>query len=1229
MNQYTGSWPVNEFKIDSNGKIDINLRENILLEASAGTGKTYSLERVVLNLIRDPKYKLQIKDILVVTFTNKATREMKERIRKILVESYRDEINPDIRLRLENAIGEFDEAAIYTIHSFCQNTLQTYPFESLSLFKQEINRDDNLLIKSIWDYIRSVEDENPLIIEGFSLLKGSGSFNNVVEKLVALYKREEYKSCSFFPSTEDIDYLKKLKQEFDNQTGCLFNILIKLRGYNSVLFHEASKAMKCSTRITSFQKLEAFLTETQNINFERFMELFYSKGFCENALKLTSDFLIRKSKKGLTPNDVDTTSREIIYDFDSLYAELDWIFDRENLTKNPLEKILVGEFINTSLKKIDKLFKSRQEKAGVLSYNDLIDNLHKRIMNENDSSLLDSLRKRYKVALIDEFQDTDKKQWDIFNRIFGNSSEHNFLLIGDPKQSIYGFRGADLEIYYKAKKSVSIDQRYVLGTNYRSEDGIINGCNVIFNYLFNVSPRGNTQRTEFEAVNVPDLNKKKKLKNTSQINQNTEFLVYDKELDSGKLLAVKDCKKGYFKTVVTKIADLIINEDNDPGDIAILVESHKDSQVLRDALQNIGVPVVISKQRNVYCSREAKHIHLLLTALNRPGSLGDIKALLLSPIFEYTLEEVHDLESNGGIEEFSSKLFSWIQLFNASGFIALWKVVESASNHGHLEKRLLNRVNGERSYTNYKHLIENLNSIHKTEKLNLLSLNRRFTEVILSSTEDEENSVRLDRESRAIQIMTIHASKGLEFPIVFFAGGLSKSSGSQGEYGVKYFDKSGKWFFDFLGRGESKVLNERDQWEEKKRLYYVALTRASLKLYMPLFPNGELMVLSSLYGSVKWDENRTMIEDRCGDKLLCCELPIHKQLKIDNSKLNKEIKSAYSKKIYEDVVEMANAHKELFYIDDSTYLDNSKFYYQLESKGTELLFTDIKNKKGFSNRVTWLSSYSGLTKDSHGSASKEDADRDDEKESDVVEFRTTGEINHFNIPGGAAFGDMVHEFFEEVDFNKYSLSLDEYLQDEEVHELYLYGAKKHFNLDWSRLYNDSVKTLTWNTLNSKLDLNGEFKRLGELGGENKIHEREFHFRIDKKESIELYNLNLEFDKGYLKGFIDLIINFNGVLYIADWKTTTIRGHEEFDNYCGERVEKSMDEHNYHLQGLIYTVALYLHLKLTKKDFNYNRDIGGYFYFYVRGMGPNTNTGVSFRKPEEVEILNFLKGIRDD
>ncbi|OQY36102.1 MAG: hypothetical protein B6229_10695, partial [Spirochaetaceae bacterium 4572_7] len=452
---------MNEFKIDDNNNINIDLRQNTLLEASAGTGKTYSLERVILNLIKDSRYELSIQDILVVTFTKKATREMKERIRKILIEEFRKESDLNVKNRLEKAISNFDEASIFTIHGFCQNTLQAYPFESMSLFNQEISQDDSYITEAIWDYLRDLEVSGSSdIFEEYRSFRGALSFSDVVNELIDLYKRDEFRgSCNFLPDDLDRDEFLKLKKEFDSGDGSLFHTIKGFKDLDAESFLAASKTMGVGTRVTSFEKLVlGFQGVDLTLGLIEFLRSFKESGFKENANKLTTTFLESKSKKGVLVSELDAKHRDIILDIDNIFAHI------EKFT--PIDQFLSGEFIKKALKEIDLRVKKIQEGAGILSYNDLIENLHSRVMDKNDNSLLKILRDKYKIALIDEFQDTDKKQWDIFSKIFGEDREHNFFLIGDPKQSIYGFRGADLEIYYRARNSVKPENRYFLGKNF-------------------------------------------------------------------------------------------------------------------------------------------------------------------------------------------------------------------------------------------------------------------------------------------------------------------------------------------------------------------------------------------------------------------------------------------------------------------------------------------------------------------------------------------------------------------------------------------------------------------------------------------------------------------------------------------------------------------------------------------------------------------------------------------
>jgi exodeoxyribonuclease V beta subunit len=1195
-------------KIDENGNIDIDLKQNILLEASAGTGKTYTLERVVLNLIRNPEYAMDLKEILVVTFTNKATMEMKDRIRKILVESYQREEDQGARERLSKALSDFDDASIFTIHGFCQNTLKAYPFESFSLFNQEIEKDNSIVLGCIWDYLRTLDRLPSDELLYFEAFRGNSNFGNVAENLLSLYMSNDLKNTFFYPDESLVLDIKRLKDSYSSNKGSLRETINKIKQYTSGDILSASKAMGCGTRETTFAKITDFFNSIDpSIDFEGFINALYNADKVIDALeKITSPFLEEKSKKGLLVNDIDQNHKDLILTFDGFIGELDWLFNKKG--KNPLEVVYQTRFIRDSLGEIDKLVKAAQEDKGVLGYNDLIDNLYNRVMDNNNPQLLNSLKKRYKVALIDEFQDTDKKQWEIFKRIFGEDESHNFLLIGDPKQSIYGFRGADLEIYHLAKTMVKPENRHNLTRNFRSLEGIVKGCNIFFKGIFEADTGSFTSKNEFIAV---DYDQSKPPHNIDNNPANIEFLFFDQE--SEEELKLDDCREGYFSLIEAKTFNLIDKNGVDPGDIAILVETHDDGENIKGRLQKRGIPVVVAKQANVFKSREAMDILSLLKAVNSPGRAGYAKTLLLTKSFNYPLGEIHEIEATGAIEDIFSMLFSWNQILNSTGIVHLWNQVEKGINNTSLEERILKTYNGERVYTNYRHIIEHLNALQRDRRLNSHGLLLALENLIANTTENEEFSVRLDRDSMAVQIMTIHASKGLEFPVVFFCGGFSQARKKSSDY-IKYYSKKSGWTVDFLCSTESYNLSEYDSWEEKKRLYYVAFTRASQKLYLPLFNRAPVIGVTSLYASLDWEGVRAILGD--------VKMPIHSGANIPR---DEELLVALNDKIYGDITGLTSTG--FFSIDNKLYLEESAGYVRNKTLETKLYPNILNTSDGFSKRVTWTSSYSGLTRGATSSV-KEDSDRADDVDT-IDEQPQSGEtLNVFNIPGSGIFGEMIHDFFENIDFSKHQLALEDYKKDIDVENQIEISSKRFFSKEWLMRHGDVIKELTWNTLNGRLPL-GDGLVVGALTKENRIHEMEFLFRVDKSAHLEIHNLGLSFSKGYLKGFIDLVFNFNNKIYIADWKTTRIKGKENLENYNSKRVNESMMEHNYHLQGLIYSVALYLYLKKTKSDFNYQRDFGGYVYLYVRGMAKDMDSGVCYVKPTEKEILDFINGVQNE
>jgi len=366
-----------------NDTITDNLDKHTLIEASAGTGKTYSIERIVEKLLLEPRIinkespppPLSLSEILIVTFTEKACAELKFRLRNSILTLYkkeRDKNNSDVSERvllLKSLFSKFDENAIYTIHGFCKKNLQEFAFESGFPFSFEVTETSSL--------ISAVLQE---------IFKGGGDLEQL---------------ASLFDAFSDFDKLKKYVQ------GIMDSSLIMR--YFSLLNDES---------INSFKNRYATIYPEDEV-----------------------------VESGVVDSD------KTIY-FRNLY--------------NLFHKLAV---------KVSKYKNSKN----LITFDDMIINLHNELVIKENAVLLDALRNRYKVVIIDEFQDTDRQQWEIFQKIFlNNKTGHTIFLVGDPKQSIYRFREADLNVYFEAINKIAYKKKLVC--NYRSIPTLTNALNTLFNY---------------------------------------------------------------------------------------------------------------------------------------------------------------------------------------------------------------------------------------------------------------------------------------------------------------------------------------------------------------------------------------------------------------------------------------------------------------------------------------------------------------------------------------------------------------------------------------------------------------------------------------------------------------------------------------------------------------------------------------------------------------------------
>jgi len=772
-----------------------------LIEASAGTGKTYSIAFMVLRLVVEKK--ISIDKILVVTFTKAATEELRERVRERLYEAREGLINgaaaevensdptiaewiakrselgqlkDDIE-ELTNALSNIDQAAILTIHGFCNRVLSEYPLESGQPFKSELSSNISAvsreIVEDFWRrnlYQRS-GDEVSAITKRFSK----------PEDLMDLVRAVNGGMVEVVPKVDSLDVTLKNLIAVERQ----WREWIKNSGSTLKLFIE--DALR-----------ESWIAKNKRAKLQRMLDA-VQKNPAEFFAYVESAFL--KSHKARVA--------EFIADLQPPFQLITQL--------NELSSQLPIAFKLELLKSYSADLESRLDSKNMMGYDDLIKRLADALTQEG-SSLVKEVGNKYRVALIDEFQDTDAEQWSIFSTLFLDS-DHYLYLIGDPKQSIYRFRGADIHAYLRAKSECSY--HYTLTTNWRSTPLMVEAVNTIF-----------TMRDDPFQLTGLDFNKVSAGK--SEEWRSPPLLWWElAPQDGGKPWNIEYSEPLIRNNIVSEIVSLLNGEGVKAQDIAILVDTNWHANEYKDALALADVPSITNTKSSVFQSREAKELWRVMVALEQPRDLRlakqalsvswfglDGESLVNSKSWDLVLERwltiAHDLSLRWQNSSFIAVLYDLLQEY---------AVVDKLSIH----------LDAERRITNIMQLLELMQQEvleqHLSIKQTVSFLALKITDSSANRAGGESDELRLERDAEAVQIVTMHSSKGLQYKIVFCPF-LWKHKLNRDKV-VKVHSAAGTLIdlgSDLLDERKKKAQIELDL--EALRIAYVAVTRAESRCYL-------------------------------------------------------------------------------------------------------------------------------------------------------------------------------------------------------------------------------------------------------------------------------------------------------------------------------------------------------------------------------------------------------------
>ena len=1162
-----------------------------IIEASAGTGKTYNIAELYIRLLLDKD--LSPKEILVMTFTKDATQEIisrvEERIRQELT-SYRAEnkVKDENYRKLKKALLEVDEAAIFTIHGFCKKVLSQQAFASgMDMdVSMEVNTDD-ILLETVEDYFRNVINKDT---NKFNLLKANKW--HTPEKF--LDRNKGFKNIIKSEYDVVVESIKDIQDYYINEKKNIVDDLLKNKSF---LFQELVTAK--DNKKPSIKKEEARTVEWNNI------------------LKWLNDNSFTS-----IPNDVSAfvngtrfaknTNKEYILerllglkDIKDLYAllrnEEEVNFFIANVESNQLAKQICQE--------LRANFVSNKQSRFVLDFDDLIVKLRDSL--KTSPELVRILQAEYPVALIDEFQDTDSMQYEILDTIYpsknishsvldsesfkcgdsgeilnqvqDDSKDLLLLMIGDPKQAIYGFRGGDIYTYLKAKKSAAY--QWSMDTNWRSTDEMVQAYNRLFFTTDFTVNANETQKDVFSAgIDYKTVNSTPNSKgnnNKITFDDDKKALTYFSYQHEPKLpaLPTNSIKKALAEWTANEIVTLLNSSKVAEKDIAILVKSFGEAKFIQQSLKNKKISAVyLSQKDSIFESNEAKEILMVLAGINELENDSLLKQALSTSLLGGTAAKLADYVKDGSdsFDEAKAQAIELRKVWKKDSVMTMLMQI--------LHQYYVPRDDDkERSLTNILHLAE-LIKVAENKYKHPHQLIKWFKQQLNdNASNSEENVLRLESDSNLIKIITIHGSKGLEYPVVFIPYSTSINTKAFQEKTInKYYDKDSNKTVYKIGKGVKDIVSQ-ELIEESMRLLYVAVTRASQRCYIGVanFKSFEKSSLAQFFkqesgGLIIQGEENTLVQEFSDSDLENC-----KSFGLINS--------------------------------------NSAIEVELESKIAKNINIDS----------SWrILSYSSIIEDNSEYIPNADDKNSDESKDEAIGTKSQNLDYRFSATKGADIGNILHNVLEVTDFEKGIQKSD--LMSQLI---------KYPNIVKS---DDEGKLINWldECLDASIPLiddNSQSFKLKDLNNCNTLKEPEFHIPLNNDslwqdqlgkvltnyrgnaERVELPNKMKLY--GMLKGFIDLIFEYKGKFYVADYKSNYLG--DKLSDYSQQAMQDKNRKSFYDLQYLIYSVALHRYLKINKSDYDFSKDFGGVYYLYLRGM--KDGHGVYQAKPsfEIIESLDKL------
>ena len=1162
-----------------------------LIEASAGTGKTWTLAALYVRLILGHGWSgdsLMPPQILVMTFTEAATAELRDRIRERLAQAaqffrgqtqvaddfllhLQDSLGPEANVqhaeRLEQAAQWMDEAAIYTIHSWSSRMLRQHAFDSQSLFDQK-RLDDSLALKLklVKDYWR--EFIYPLEAKQLGALKDlGGSPEALLKNIQALWQKFE-KSPGGFPDSSNDPDPKVLVQAWTQ--------------WQERVLHVESQARQLllSNMPSALDQLARALENDLNRNHYRANKHTYflqhlsdwasgAEADLDALAKFTAEKLNASLKGGAKPLD---------HSHGAWQAIGDWMAEQQSQPE-------VGvHLLQHAALKVGRAYAQTKRSLASFDFSDLLQRLHA-ALHSPGSRLPQIIRTQFPVALVDEFQDTDPWQYESLASIYGagigkhqniqtQKSVSAFLMIGDPKQAIYSFRGADLPTYLNARHAA--DAIWTLTENHRSSPELVNAVNHVFEKA--QAPFG---EVPFERVQTPVPAKAESLRQAD--GQPIPALTVW-QLDSPKPLSGKHYSDAMASICATHMVALLNQQVAQPGQMAVLVRDGQEAKKIRQALAERGVrSVYLSDRESVYATREALDLACILEAVLQARNAKLLRAAITTRTLCLSLAEIeHVIHAEDAWDIWVERFNAWHLTWQRQGFLPmLYKLLHEQDIGARMHAQ---GDNAERRLTNLLHLGELLQSASQSLQGETALLRFLSDQLANLQAQGEAAQMRLETDAELVQVITFHKAKGLQYPLVFLP-----------------------FVSNFREDKDETLRTPEERLQEDIRLMYVALTRAQQALWMGV-ANRQKDFKSK--GTQPQSAISVLLQRTTADDLpeklktwAAC-----KDIAVINAPQSDAQVFVPAMPVYSEATTPARS--------PSRALPNA---------GWTASFSALTRNLSESNLP---STDSGLARAERWLDSQLDNPVSQPDELFLAEgaASSTTEVPPYNeFPAGSAYGTLLHDIFEWQLKEAWPLLQNQSEISAEV------------KIRWQLWWQTQADSLQLKPEHQALCLqlirecaSAQFKQLGsdqhcfslsQLNAINAWPEMGFTFKthgvstasIDRLISASLHPhatrpaLKIQQLNGLLTGFMDIVFEHEGRYFVLDYKSNKL------PDYSQNSIIQSMLSHRYEVQYTLYLLALHRLLKSRLKNYNYEQHVGGALYLYLRGID-QAGQGVYLHKP---------------